>query len=54
MSQVLSRSKRAVGLIIAGIVALIVNHLAKNVTNALSNQEDLDRHLEQWIDVLYI
>ena len=76
VSQALSRSKRVVGLIIAGIAALItlrasttasaialtqevktatfVNYLAKYVTNALSNQEDLDRHLEQWIDVLYI
>ena len=76
MSQALSRSKRIVGFIIAGIAPLIkliasttaaialtqevktatfVNHLAKkNVTNALSIQEDLDRHLEQWIDVLYI
>ena len=65
MSQALSRSKRVVGLIIAGIAALIaliasttasaialtqevktanfVNHLAKNVTNVLSIQEDLDR-----------
>lgn len=34
--------------------ATYVNYLAKYVTNALSNQEDLDRHLEQWIDVLYI
>ena len=34
--------------------ATFVNHLAKNVTNVLSIQEDLDRHLEQWIDVLYI
>ena len=69
MSQALSRSKRAVGLIIArraALVALIagttasaiastqevktapfVNHLSNNVTNALSIQEDLDRHLEQ-------
>ena len=75
VSQALSRSKRVVGLIIAGIAALItliasttasaialtqevktanfVNHLAKNVTNVLSIQEDLDRHLEQQIDVLY-
>ena len=75
MSLALSRSKWVVGLIIAGITALItliarttalaialtqevktasfVNHLAKYVTNALSNQEDLDRHLEQWIDGLY-
>ena len=30
-----------------------VNHLAKNVTNVLSIQEDLDRHWKQWIDVLY-
>ena len=62
VSQALSRSTRAVGLIIAGIAALItlipsttasaialtqevktatfVNHLAKNVTNVLSIQED--------------
>ena len=74
VSQALSRSKRVVGLIIAGIAALItliasttaaipltqevktatfVNHLAKNVTNVLSIQEDLDRHLEQQIDALY-
>jgi hypothetical protein len=75
VSQALSRSKRVVGFIIAGIAPLIkliasttaaialtqevktatfVNHLAKkNVTNALSIQEDLDRHLEQRIDVLY-
>jgi hypothetical protein len=69
VSQALSRSKKVVGLIIAGIASLItasaialsqevksaifVNHLAKNVTNVLSIQEDLDRHLEQCIYVLY-
>ncbi|EDL12236.1 mCG146134, partial [Mus musculus] len=26
---------------------------SKNVTNVLSIQEDLDRHLEQWIDTFY-
>ena len=30
-----------------------VNHLAENVTNALSIEEDLDRWLEQRIDALY-
>ena len=61
LSQSLSRNKRIVGLIIAGIAALItliasttasaialtqevktatfVNHLAKNVTNALSSRK---------------
>ena len=34
--------------------ATFVNHLAKNVTNDLNIQEDLDRHWKQWIDVLYI
>ena len=34
--------------------ATFVNHLAKkNVPSALSIQEDLDRHLEQWTDALY-
>jgi len=33
--------------------ASFVNHLAKNVTNALSTLEDLDRQLEQRIDTLY-
>ena len=33
--------------------ATFVNHLAKNVTNVLSIQEDLDRHLEQQVDALY-
>ena len=73
MSQALSRSKRVVGLIIAGRAALIpligsttvsaialiqeiktanfVNHLAKNVTNVLSIQKDLDNS-ETSLDVL--
>jgi hypothetical protein len=29
------------------------NHLLENVTNVLSMQDDLDRHLEQRIDTLY-
>ena len=33
--------------------ANFLNHLAKNVTNVLSIQEDLDRCLEQRIDALY-
>ena len=31
----------------------LVNNLAKTVTYLLYNQEDLDRHLEQQINVLY-
>ena len=34
-------------------IATFVKHLAKYVTNVLSIQEDLDRHLEQRIDALY-
>jgi hypothetical protein len=34
-------------------IATFVKHLAKYVTNVLSIQEDLDRHLEEKIDVLY-
>ena len=60
LSQALSRSKRVMGLPFSTIAwiqevktTIFANHSAKTATNALSIQEYLDRHLEQWIDDLY-
>ena len=48
-----STTASAIALTQEGKTATFINNLAKTATNVLSIQEDLDRCLEQGIDVLY-